>query len=164
MISRELFIESIQAEVTLIKHLHTKLPKANLDYRPTPTQRSLGELLAYIPCTAASPHFFVSGDMSNIRASMDKIQADAKNDFLGTLDREVDGFIKLVNSFKESDFTTKQATLPTGQKVKVGTALLNFGLKFLTAYRMQLFLYLKAGQPELSTLNCWVGVDSLPKK
>jgi hypothetical protein len=163
MISRETFIESVQAEVAIIKHLHTKLPKANLDYRPTPSQRSLSELLAYIPCTPAAVPFFISGDMSNIRASMDKIQNDARNDFVATLDREVAAFIKLVNSFKETDFATKEATLPTGQRVKLAAALLNFGLKFLTGYRMQLFLYLKAGQPELSTLNCWVGVDSLPK-
>ncbi len=50
--------------------------------------------------------------------------------------------------------------LPNKQELILGAALVNFPLKFLAAYRMQLFLYLKSTlTEELTTMNCWFGMD-----
>jgi hypothetical protein len=41
--------------------------------------------------------------------------------------------------------------------------LVNVVLRQFAAYRMQLFLYLKAsGHPELGTSDCWMGKDADP--
>ena len=48
-----------------------------------------------------------------------------------------------------------------GMKLTRGTMLVNLLLCGHSAYRMQLFCYLKAcGREELSTFNLWQGVDA----
>jgi hypothetical protein len=162
MISREVYIQSIELEVKIIKHLYSKVGKADLNYKPSEKQRTLQELLNYIPTTVAVTPFMISGDWKNAGESFKKIGEDAHHDFLGTLDREIGAFLQLVKSFSVEDFS-KEVALPTGAKVPLALALIHFNLKFLTAYRMQLFLYLKVSQPELATLNCWFGLDAMPK-
>ena len=47
-----------------------------------------------------------------------------------------------------------------GSKATRGTWIVRLVLCHYSAYRMQLFLYLKAsGRQELSTMNLWVGMD-----
>ena len=47
-----------------------------------------------------------------------------------------------------------------GMKMTRGTMLVNLVLCSHSAYRMQLFCYLKAcGREELNTLNLWMGID-----
>ena len=46
-----------------------------------------------------------------------------------------------------------------------GEALHSSCVRFVVAYRMQLFLYLKqTTHPEMSTSNCWLGQDAPPAK
>jgi hypothetical protein len=48
-----------------------------------------------------------------------------------------------------------------GQKASRGLWIVRLVLSHYTAYRMQLFLYLKAsGREELNTMNLWVGMDA----
>ncbi len=48
-----------------------------------------------------------------------------------------------------------------GSKTTRGSFIVNAVLCGYAAYRMQLFLYLKAcGREELSTMNLWAGVDA----
>jgi hypothetical protein len=48
-----------------------------------------------------------------------------------------------------------------GRKASRGSMIVNLVLSHYTAYRMQLFLYLKScGHEELNTLNLWVGMDA----
>ncbi len=56
-----------------------------------------------------------------------------------------------------------ETVYPWGEKVKLGRALLEAPLKYLTAYRMQLFLYAKQSGAEVGTANNWRGVDPKPK-
>ena len=67
--------------------------------------------------------------------------------------------------------TNQEPVLPEGKQIDMGDMgtytlkdwLLRTSLKFLTAYRMQLFLYLKqTTHPEMSTSNCWLGQDAPP--
>ncbi len=41
----------------------------------------------------------------------------------------------------------------------LGLAILNGPLKWLTAYKLQLFLYAKACGAEIGTANAWAGMD-----
>jgi hypothetical protein len=47
--------------------------------------------------------------------------------------------------------------------MSLGAAIMNSSVKFLAAYRMQLFLYIKQlGRQELSTVQNWGGRDPAP--
>ena len=53
---------------------------------------------------------------------------------------------------------------PWGERSLRGRFLVQFVLCGYTAYRMQLFLYLKAcGGHELGTIDLWDGIDPPPK-
>jgi hypothetical protein len=41
-------IAQLQKEVDILVHLSSKIDRSNLDYRPTPKQRSIIELLRYL--------------------------------------------------------------------------------------------------------------------
>jgi hypothetical protein len=166
MITREQFIESIRNEGRIMKHLYTKVPQDKLSYRPTPGQRSLEELLEFMPCNAAAiTKHVISGDWSTFKEVSDKVKAAAKKDFAATVDQQIEEMITLVKNISEADLFGKEVTLPSGTKMPLGPALLEFPMKFMTAYRMQLFLYLKAcGRTELTTPNLWRGTDPAPKK
>jgi hypothetical protein len=48
-----------------------------------------------------------------------------------------------------------------GEKATLGAFLVKWVLPGCAAYRMQVFLYLKAsGREELNTMNLWSGVDA----
>jgi hypothetical protein len=164
MISREQFIESVRNEARILKHLYTKVPQDKLDYRPSPGQRSLLELLEYLPCNAAAiAKHVISGDFSTIKDTFDRVKESARKDFAATVDREFEEFARLVGAASDAELA-KSVTLPNGVTLPLGAALLEFNLKFMTAYRMQLFLYLKAcGRAELSTPNLWKGADPVKK-
>ncbi|HYG74629.1 MAG TPA: hypothetical protein VEK08_06465 [Planctomycetota bacterium] len=165
MITKDHYIESIRNEVNVIKHLHTKVPKDKLDYRPTPQQRSMQELLEYLPCNlAALSKHLLSGDWTTAKGTFDAVKQAARADFPGTMDREAEAFIMIIQAIPEAGFATREIRTPMGTTVKLGTALLDFHIKFLAGYKMQLFLYLKScGLSELSTSNCWRGMDPVKK-
>jgi hypothetical protein len=70
---------------------------------------------------------------------------------------------ELVEPLSDDDL---QATMEMfGRKASRTEWLIQIVLCHYVAYRMQLFLYLKAcGRGELNTLNLWVGVDAMPAK
>jgi hypothetical protein len=160
MFTTEQYLNAIRHEVAVVKHLYSKVPKDKLSYRPSPGQRSLQELIDFLPCNLTVIKLLASGEWASAEKIMKEVREAAAKDFTGTMDRELVAFVKVVNATPVADFANKDVTLPTGAKTKLGDALLNFPLKFISAYKMQLFLYLKAcGKTELNTLNAWFGVD-----
>ena len=83
------------------------------------------------------------------------------DEFCALMDQQQSDVESIINSIPEDDMLHKETSLPNGQTSILGAALVNWPLKFLAAYRMQLFLYLKSGcgLSDLSTYNCWMGID-----
>lgn len=52
VLTKSELIESLQHEVRILLHLAGKVDRAQLDYRPTPKQRSTIELLQYLTVMA----------------------------------------------------------------------------------------------------------------
>ena len=161
MYSKEQFIQSLQHETNICKYLFTKIPSDKLDYRPTENQRSMLELLQYLTsCVKTSSHCLINDDWSSAGADMERIKSLTPDGFCDAMDRQLAEVKDMIESIPEDDFFNRNTTFPTGDKSVLGAALVNFPLKFITAYRMQLFLYLKSvGRSELNTLSCWFGVD-----
>ncbi len=69
----------------------------------------------------------------------------------------------MMDQVTDADLAEREVTMPWGATFKLGEALVNTSLKFLTAYRMQLFLHAKTGgAAHLSTSDCWMGCSSPP--
>ena len=148
-------------EIRLIRHLATKLDPAKSDWRPSPGQRSTIELLRYLAICGIGPlGALVTGDWSSIaplRAAKESLQLDGFDAAMAQQERELNAAL---DELGDAALAEREGTLPWGQKQPLATAIYNSCLRFLTAYRMQLFLYAKqSGATELSTHNAWMGID-----
>jgi hypothetical protein len=157
----------LQHEVRILLHLVSKVDPAMLDYRPTPTQRSLLELLQYL--TIFGPihlRTIKAGvwDMNVWRDTWRTEKAVAKGRNLeqvkDAIGRQSGLFAELLGSMSDADLRTEMEMF--GSKNSRGSWLVWMLLCHYVAYRMQLFLYLKAcGREELSTMNLWAGADAV---
>jgi len=169
VLTKEELIERLQHEVRILLHLVSKVDPSKLDYRPTPKQRSLLELLQYL--TAFVPihlRTIQAGvlDMDAWREAWRVEEAAARQKNLAEIKESIgaqpDLFTKLVGSLSEGELRAEMEMF--GNKASRGAWLVWMVLCHYVAYRMQLFLYLKAcDREELGTLDLWAGVDSLGK-
>jgi hypothetical protein len=160
MLTKEEFLDEIRHESKVLKHLATTLLPGTDDWRPTPKQRSVLELLRYLTCCASVPvHAALAGNWDAAKPLEAAAEKVSRETFAAAIDAQTAELTRLLAGVPEADFRTRRANLPWGVEVSLGRALVDMGLKPLVAYRMQLFLYAKAsGNAEIGPADCWVGV------
>lgn len=161
MIMKDQLAASMLRECDIVMHLFTKLPPEALDYRPSPGQRSTLELLRYLAvCGIGGIHAMVANDLNVLTREQTRVadlQADGFTDAMERQKREIRDYFDGVD---ETTLETQEVRVPGAGAMPLGAGLMNAPLKWLTAYRMQLFLYAKAaGAAELGTANAWAGMD-----
>jgi hypothetical protein len=163
ILSKAELIASLQKQVRLLLHLAGKVDPAALDYRPTPKQRSTIELLRYLTNMGPALVRYARGIPMDAAAVAEMVQAADARDFQQTLaaiaaHRET--YAALISEMSDEDFRTETKGFD-GLPTTCGQFMVDHVLGQLAAYRMQLFLYLKAcGREELNTMNLWVGMDA----
>jgi hypothetical protein len=152
-------------ETKVIQHLATKVPSAQLDWRPTPGQRSTLELLRYLTTCALVPtRAMIAGNWDDAEALENASGDVTPGDFAAAMDRQMQAVEQAIRAIPDEDLLTKATTAPWGTPTVLGISLVDYCLKPLVAYRMQLFLYAKeSGNAALGPANCWVGRDP-PKR
>lgn len=159
-------LAALHHEVHVLLHLLTKVDRTQLDYRPTPKQRSTIELIRYL--SLMGPALVKAGAAGHF----DRDAWGARIKELEVLD--LDGLTAVIAGHKD-EYTTIVSAIPDsafaeeveifGRKRSRGAFLVNNVLGNGVGYRMQLFLYLKScGRDELVTSNLWHGVDPAPPK
>jgi hypothetical protein len=155
-------IASLEKEVRLLLHLASKIDPAVLDYRPTPKQRSTLELLRYLTNMGPMLIRYAKGDQMDASAVSDAVQAAEARNFeqtLAAIAAHAETYASLLADMSDEDFRGETKGFD-GMPTTRGQFLVNHVLGQCAAYRMQLFLYLKAcGREELNTMNLWVGTD-----
>jgi hypothetical protein len=166
-LTKQELISALENEVRLILHLASKAEPAAVGYRPTPTQRTTLELLQYLAIMAPihlravmAPAF----DMDAWRNAWTTGEAAAR---AMTLEDAVEAIGRQAAMFRDELGAAGDDALHApiemfGSTASRAAMLVNLVLCHYSAYRMQLFLYLKSsGREELNTLNLWVGRDKL---
>ena len=168
VLSKSELMGRLKHEVRVLLHLASKAEPAMIDYRPAPGQRSLLELLQYLsifaPIHLRTIHAGVF-EMDAWRSAWGTHEAAAKQ---RSLQESIDAiaaqtalFAELVEPLTDDDLRAEMEMF--GSKGTRGSWLLWMVLCHYSAYRMQLFLYLKAcGLQDLGTLDLWAGIDSKP--
>jgi hypothetical protein len=166
VLTKEELLASLQNEVRILTHLAGKVDKSQLDYRPTPKQRSTLELLQYLTIMGPTQVVLIKAGTFD-RPSMGAIwsPAEAAAQAL-TFDQAVSAIrgqsaqlANLLNDWTEADFRGEIDVF--GRKSSRGWFLVNLVLSGYAAYRTQLFCYLKSsGRDELNTMNLWGGADA----
>ncbi len=161
MITKQQFIESLCAEIDIIRHLGTKIDENMLSYRPSEKQRTLLELMNYLG------HIFSTGVTVNIEGNTNRYMEIAQSAPVVTLEN-FDSVMKNQKEYvveKITGLTDEQLAEVTdffGGKAPRAIHMFNV-MKWAVAYKMQLFLYIKAnGNHDISTANLWRGVDMAP--
>jgi hypothetical protein len=166
VLTKDELISALKHEVHILLHLASKVEPAKLDYRPTPKQRTLLELLQYLTIVGPihlratlAPSFDRNAfgkDWNTEEPAAAARDLEATKTTIGKLSAY---FAEQLGPCSDADLRAEIEMF--GRKASRGSMIVNLVLSHYTAYRMQLFLYLKScGHEELNTLNLWVGMDA----
>jgi hypothetical protein len=149
--------------VRILLHLASKIDHAALDYRPTPKQRSTIELLRYLTMMGPMLVRYAKGDPMDASAMSEAVKVAEARDFeqtLAAIAAHPDAYVALLTDMSDYDFRAETKGFD-GSPTTRGQFMVDHVLGQCAAYRMQLFMYLKAcGREELNTMNLWLGTDT----
>jgi hypothetical protein len=166
VLTKDELISALQHEVHVLLHLASKLDPAKVGYRPSAKQRSILELLQYLAIMGPIHVRAIKAgafDLDAWRNMWRNEEAAAKlmnlEDVKSAIGKQSALFAELVGSCADADLRADIEMF--GRKGSRGSMFVSLVLCHYAAYRMQLFLYLKAsGREELSTMNLWAGMDA----
>lgn len=165
MITPQHLIKAITNELRIMKHLWTKVTAENKDFRFSPAQRSTEEVMQYIVASfPAQIKLMVLGKRDEeVYMNYGKQFATfTYTQFGEEIDKALVALGEEISSL--SDAQRQEHMSIRGMEGPRTRFLNDYILVFLGAYKMQLFLQLKAsGVSDLGTYNLWAGMDE-PKK
>jgi hypothetical protein len=167
VLTKDELIAALNNEIRILLHLASKIDAEKLDFRPTAKQRTLLELLQYlaimgpIHARAVMANAFDAeawgSEWSTGEAAAKQMTLEEVKDAIG---KQPAVFAQLLGACSDADLRAEIEMF--GSKASRGAMLVNLVLCHYSAYRMQLFQYLKAsGREELNTMNLWVGRDTM---
>ncbi len=161
MLTKTEFLAFLDREAGILKHLASKAQPAHLAFRFTPPQRSTEELLRYLATQwTGSVAYFLSGSWDGWEAAATAAAGVTPQTFAAAIDRQLGEVRGLLDPLAEADFAVRPSKDAMGSPTILPQALLGGTVAWTTAYKMQLFLQLKAaGAADLGSSNLWAGVD-----
>ena len=146
VLTKSELIASLQKEVRILLHLVTKIDTAVLYYRPTPQQRSTIELLTYLTNMGPTLVRYAKGhtlDAAAMSAAIEKANLRSFDETVTALAAHSDLYVQLLADMSDDDFRA-EITGIDGRPTTRRHFMVNHVIGQCAAYRMQLFLYLKA--------------------
>jgi hypothetical protein len=160
MYTKQNLIDSVANEFRIIKHLALKIPADTEGYKPSEGQRTTLELLQYLSTIIASATKVILAGTTDAYKTLPMTSAETTiANFAEMMDKQFEDFTATMELFTEEELSKVINIYMMGDKTK-GVYLVENLLKWLAAYKTQLFLYIKAsGNTSLGTSNLWGGMD-----
>ncbi|HLX91329.1 MAG TPA: hypothetical protein VKR32_06580 [Puia sp.] len=152
---------AIVDEMKICKILYTKIPHDKIDFRPKSDMRSIIELLQYLAVVGtALPDFWLNEPENDFFVSFAKKQAASRqmqhDRFLSAMDDEIRLTQKLFDRITDDEILNREVLYPWGGKAMFGEAIIASSVKFLTGYKLQLFLMIRmCTDQKLGTADAW---------
>ena len=161
MLNKTQLLNSLETETNVVKHLWSKIPADKADWAPAPKMRTTIELLHYLTYNAiGTTKVLIANSWDLMGAYREQAAALTWDEIPAALDKQLAGVKAALADVTEDKLLYDERTMPWGTTAKLGQFMVDMPLKFMTAYRMQLFTYAKTmGLSDLNTGNCWLGVD-----
>lgn len=162
MISKQQFLDSCLNEIRIIKHLYGKVTPEMLNYRPSKQQRSMLELLQYLSHFAKLEAGAISKGkaIGNFQEAMKEAYEMPADKFFAMMDAQAEELKNIFGKITVAELAEEVDLFGRGHSQPRSLWFLNLIFKSLTAYKMQLFLYLKScGITNIGTSNLWRGED-----
>jgi len=158
-------LNNIEKEINICRRLYTKIPRGQMNFRPKEGLRSILELLQYLGIIGSvMPGYWLKKDDTDFNtffATMEKpTRAMPHERFLTTMDEQMATIRHLFDQISEDDLINKEVVYPWGGKAPMGEAIIATSIKFLTGYKLQLFLFIKlCDDQKLTTPDAWFLTD-----
>lgn len=162
---KQQLLNNIEKEVKICRRLYTKIQPQQLNYRPKEGIRSILELLQYLSIIGSMmPGYWLKKDDTDFNAYFSSISTTAKamqpEQFLTAMDDQMEKIKELFDQVTEEDLLNREITYPWGGNEPLGQAIIATSIKWLSAYKLQLFLFIKlSGEEKLATADAWVLTD-----
>jgi hypothetical protein len=159
---KDYILNSIVKEMKICRRLATKIPADKMNFRSSEDTRSVGELLYYLSYIGTGIiRFWYRADESDMKTFFTALRAETPaiatpQEFVVAMDKQIKLITELFDKISDEDLHNKQITYPWGETATVGQALLETTLKWMTAYKLQLFSLIKQATGEkLGTPDAW---------
>src|ERR1035437_6885029 len=160
---------SLLHDLTVCQHLYTKFEAKSADWRPQANMRSTVELMQYLCYIGKTMTGHFVNPAEDKALAIDNYRAKAKwstenvtfANFAEMIEREKEGIRETLANVSDADLMRMTYHPFSKEETTFFDALLTV-VKYLCAYRQQLFLYAKMSGAEINTGNNWRGVDSQP--
>ncbi len=162
---KEFLLNSIVKDMKICRRLYTRIPADKMDYRPKEGVRSTIELLRYLSwCGTGMIKFWYHGNGADFKTFIGEITSPTKTmepgQFITAMDEQIETVKALFAEISDEDLYTRQVNYPSGATGPLGEVLLETSVKWLAAYKMQLFLYLKYSTDQaLVTADVWAKTE-----
>src|SRR5215467_3220168 len=130
VLTKSELITSLQMEVRILLHLAGKVDRSQLDYRPTPKQRSTLELLRYLSMMGPTIVKYTMSGSQDPALWGDAAKAADARDFdqtVAAIAAQQDEYAELLGSMSDADFRVEVDSM-TGGKTSRGALLVNLVL------------------------------------
>jgi hypothetical protein len=127
--------------------------------------RSIHELLQYLCIIGTAPlNYWLNKSELPFNTFFGEVAAASKQipheKFLSIMDEQIEITDKLFSQISEDDLFNKEIVYPWGEKGPLGEGIISTCIKFLAAYKLQLFLYIKlCTDQKLGTADAWLLTD-----
>jgi len=157
MFTTDSLIRAWKTETEICVSLFGKMPPGGLDYRPSAGQRTTLELLRYLGKGPRNGVVRVlAGDWGATPPAAEMAKDMPASDFVQVMRYHAAEVAQLLRAAEPGDLAHGPIAFPWGETLPKGEALVLYPYRWLTGYRMQLFLYLKAaGATQLGTADLW---------
>jgi hypothetical protein len=159
--SKESLLNNIIKEMKIVRRLSTKIPADQINFRPKEGMRSSLELLQYLcSCGTGTIRYWYRNDTSDFRTFIgglrEHTQTVTHHTFVSEMDAQIVLVKELFDKITEDDLLNKEVDYPWGEKAMLGEAIVATCIKWLTAYKMQLFINIKMSSDEkMGTPDLW---------
>jgi len=162
---KDSLLRNMLHDLTVCQQLHAKLDKKNVDWRPAENMRPTIHLMQYLTFIGGSTVKHFVNPTADRAAAVGPIMEASKNSSAVTFDsfpeaieREKHEIAKLLENVTEEDLLNKKTYAPWGgPDITLYDALDGITMRYLTAYRHQLFLYAKMCGADINTGDNWRG-------
>ena len=161
MITKDQYLAAVDHDFNVIRHLVAKLKESELDYRPTPAQRSTRELIQYLGVIFQGvAECLTDGDMGVFKRLAEESVTITLENFDERMAAQTAIFHDRISAFTDEQLAESVNLFSMQPRAM---HLINGPLKFAAAYKTQLLTYMKQnGHPYLNTSNLWAGKDPQP--
>lgn len=154
-------VTALRHEARIACHLASKVKADRINYRPTPGQRSTIELLQYLSMMGPTLTAAIAAGGFDVEAWTAAATTAGARDLMAAREALATHERVYADQIAKISEVEMQSEIELfGSLATRGALLVVKVLGGCAAYRMQLFLYLKAsGQTELTSSNLWSGQD-----